>query len=158
MKKKVLRICIFLLTAGWMLLIFGFSAQTGEESGGLSAIIAEPVTRLLSRFLAPMSAEAEAALYLRVDGAVRNAAHFSEYAILGALLLLLFRCIKVKNIWLPWLTGALYALTDEWHQSFSPGRVCDMTDVFIDACGVLCGILICAILIQRWRKKHVHHS
>lgn len=156
--KKLLRICIFLLTAGWMLLIFGFSSQTGEESGGVSAIIAKPVTQLLSRLSAPMSAEAEAALYLQVDGAVRAAAHFSEYAILGALLLLVFRCIKVRNLWLPWLTGTLYALTDEWHQSFSPGRVCDMTDVFIDACGVLCGMLTCMIFIHRWRRKHVHHS
>lgn len=158
MKKVILRICIFLLTIGWMLLIYGFSAQSGEESGGLSAIIAEPLTKLLASLSDAMSGEQREALYLQVDDVVRTAAHFTEYAILGGLLMLVFQCIRVKGVWLPWLVGTLYALTDEWHQSFSPGRVCDMKDVFIDVCGVLCGIFICKMIIQRWRKKHVHHS
>lgn len=158
MKKVFLRILVFLLTAGWMLLIFGFSAQSGEESGGLSAIIAEPLTKLLAGLSDPMSEAQRQALYQRVDGAVRTAAHFTEYAILGGLLVLVFRDIREEGVWLPWLAGTLYALTDEWHQSFSPGRVCDMMDVFIDACGVLFGIFVCKLIIQRWREKHVHHS
>lgn len=158
MKKVILRILVFLLTAGWMLMIFGFSAQSGEASGGMSAIIAEPLTKLLSSHLDPMSEAQRQVLYQQVDGAVRIAAHFTEYAILGGLLMLDFQYIRRRGFWLPWLAGTLYALTDEWHQSFSPGRACDMMDVFIDACGVLFGIFVCKLIIQRRREKHVYHS
>ena len=158
MKKSVLLICILILTVGWMLLIFGFSSQSGTESGGLSALLSEPITKLLIRFADDSSTEAESALFSRVDIGVRKIAHFTEYAILGGLLVLLFRIRRVRLIWLPWLIGTLYAVTDEWHQSFSPGRSCDPKDVLIDACGVLIGVLISFTLLQRWRKKHACHS
>ena len=158
MKKSVLLICILILTVGWMLLIFGFSSQTGAESGSLSALLSEPITKLLIRFADDSSTEAESALFSRVDIGVRKIAHFTEYAILGGLLVLLFRIRRVLLIWLPWLIGTLYAVTDEWHQSFSPGRSCDPKDVLIDACGVLIGVLISFTLLQRWRKKHACHS
>lgn len=158
MKKSVLLICILILTVGWMLLIFGFSSQTGAESGSLSALLSEPITKLLIRFADDSSTEAESALFSRVDIGVRKIAHFTEYAILGGLLVLLFRIRRVRLIWLPWLIGTLYAVTDEWHQSFSPGRSCDPKDVLIDACGVLIGVLISFTLLQRWRKKHACHS
>ena len=158
MKKSVLLICILILTVGWMLLIFGFSSQTGAESGSLSALLSEPITKLLIRFADDSSTEAESALFSRVDIGVRKTAHFMEYAILGGLLVLLFRIRRVRLIWLPWLIGTLYAVTDEWHQSFSPGRSCDPKDVLIDACGVLIGVLISFTLLQRWRKKHACHS
>lgn len=158
MKKSVLLICILILTVGWMLLIFGFSSQTGAESGSLSALLSEPITKLLIRFAEDSSTEAESALFSRVDIGLRKIAHFTEYAILGGLLVLLFRIRRVLLIWLPWLIGTLYAVTDEWHQSFSPGRSCDPKDVLIDACGVLIGVLISFTLLQRWRKKHACHS
>ncbi len=158
MKKSVLLICILILTVGWMLLIFGFSSQTGAESGSLSALLSEPITKLLIRFADDSSTEAESALFSRVDIGVRKIAHFTEYAILGGLLVLLFRIRRVRMILLPWMIGTLYAVTDEWHQSFSPGRSCDPKDVLIDACGVLIGVLISFTLLQRWRKKHAYHS
>ena len=158
MKKSVLLICILILTVGWMLLIFGFSSQSGTESGGLSALLSEPITKLLIRFADDSSKDAESALFSRVDIGVRKIAHFTEYAILGGLLVLLFRIRRVRLILLPWLIGTLYAVTDEWHQSFSPGRSCDPKDVLIDACGVLIGVLISFTLLQRWRKKHACHS
>ena len=42
--------------------------------------------------------------------------------------------------YLPWLTGTLYAVTDEIHQYFVPGRSCEFRDICIDSAGVLCGI------------------
>ncbi|MGN0753936.1 MAG: VanZ family protein [Aristaeellaceae bacterium] len=158
MKKTIACVCAFVLTMGWMLLIFGFSSQSGTESGSLSALLSEPITKLLIRFADDSSTEAESALFSRVDIGVRKIAHFTEYAILGGLLVLLFRIRRVRMIWLPWLIGTLYAVTDEWHQSFSPGRSCDPKDVLIDACGVLIGVLISFTLMQRWRKKHACHS
>ena len=47
-----------------------------------------------------------------------------------------------------WLTGTAYAVTDEFHQSFVPGRSCEFRDIVIDSCGVLTGVL--AALLAGW--------
>ena len=73
------------------------------------------------------------------DLLLRKLAHALEYAVLG---LLLARAIAE----LPAFAGGLaYAVTDELHQSFVPGRQAALLDVAIDAAGVLCGVLL-------WRR------
>ena len=45
-----------------------------------------------------------------------------------------------------------YGITDEWHQSFIPGRSCDIFDVMADASGgVLAGV--CGWGWQLWRTS-----
>lgn len=158
MKKSVLLICVLILTVGWMLLIFGFSSQSGTESQGLSSLLAKPLTKLLMQFGRERSAEEEAAFYANVELVVRKIAHLTEFAVLGGLLTLLFQCLRIRKLSWPLLGGVMYAALDEWHQSFTPGRTSAWTDVLIDSCGVLIGVFICSCIIQHWRKKHVHHS
>lgn len=155
MKNNAFRVAAVLITLGWMALIFGFSAQSGEESGGLSALIAQPITDAIAAW---QGVEDTAALYLQVDGFIRSTAHFSEYAVLGCLLTMALHHFGVQWRWLPWGLGVVYAILDEWHQSFSPGRVCDPKDVLVDACGVLSGVLLTHWLIKLWREKHVYHQ
>ena len=40
-----------------------------------------------------------------------------------------------------WLVATLYAMTDEWHQSFVPGRGPAIHDVILDSSGALLGAL-----------------
>ena len=47
------------------------------------------------------------------------------------------------------MIGVLYAVTDEVHQYFVPGRSCELRDALIDACGVAAGV---AIVWWRGRK------
>ena len=155
MKKNVFRIAAVVITLGWMALIFGFSAQSGEESGGLSALIARPITDAIAAW---QDLEDTETLYQQVDSIVRGAAHFSEYAILGGLLTLALQRFGVIWRWLPWVIGVIYAILDEWHQAYSPGRVCDPADVIIDAFGVLVGVFLIYYLTKIWRKKHVYHQ
>ena len=150
-KNKLCRAAALLTALGWMALIFGFSAQTGEESGGLSGLISRPVTAVIEALFGAADYEA---LYLQVDGAVRMAAHFTEYAILGALLQAAVAAWGGRGVWLSWLAGVAYAVLDEWHQSYSPGRACDWMDMEIDALGVLCGVMTAVWLMKRWRSKH----
>ena len=158
MKRTILRALLILLTLGWMAMIFGFSTQTGEESGGVSALIAEPVTDLIAALDGDITAAEREALYWQVDGVIRMGAHFAEYAVLGVMLCLCQRSFGSSRFGIAWLIGAVYAVTDEIHQAFTPGRVCDPADVLIDACGVLVGAACIHELIKFWRKKHVHHS
>jgi VanZ family protein len=85
---------------------------------------------------------------------VRKSAHVTEYAVLF-FLSLWFRlsCMeddgapaevetsKLQRFFskctLPILFSVLYACSDEWHQSFVPGRSSLVSDVFIDSAGIL---------------------
>ena len=42
-----------------------------------------------------------------------------------------------------WTIAAAYAATDEWHQSFVPGRSADVHDWYADAIGALVGAGAC---------------
>ena len=70
---------------------------------------------------------------------VRKAGHLTEYAILSALI---FRAIRGERSGWNWrwasmaiVIAALYASTDEFHQSFVPGRTPSVWDVLIDTTG-----------------------
>jgi VanZ family protein len=70
------------------------------------------------------------------DLVLRKIAHAAEYAVLGALLL---RALRSE---LPaFAAGVAYAISDEVHQHFVPGRRGAPLDVLIDAVGVGVGIL-----------------
>jgi VanZ family protein len=71
------------------------------------------------------------------DLALRKIAHAAEYAVLGALLLR-----ATGKTGLAFTLGALYAVSDELHQSFVPGRLGSPLDVAIDAAGVAVGIVL----------------
>lgn len=64
-------------------------------------------------------------------------AHFGVYAILG----LLLRRAWSSNPGVIAL-GWAYGLSDEFHQSFVPGRSVELADWFADALGVLVGLFI----------------
>ena len=71
------------------------------------------------------------------DTMLRKAAHMTEYAILGALL------VRALGRELPaLLAGVAYAVTDEIHQSFVEGRHGSPVDVALDGIGVAVGIFV----------------
>jgi VanZ family protein len=71
------------------------------------------------------------------DLVLRKIAHAAEYAVLGALL---FRALGRE---LPAVAiGIAYAVADEVHQVFVPGRQGAAFDVLVDAAGVLVGVYV----------------
>ena len=91
---------------------------------------------------------------------VRKGAHFTEYTILGGFLVPAVKewmaadttpvPVSMERI-AAWLAGTLYAVTDEIHQFFVPGRSCELRDIVIDSCGVLAGVLVVSLAI--WSKN-----
>jgi hypothetical protein len=71
------------------------------------------------------------------DLALRKIAHAAEYAVLGVLLL---RAIGREAP--AAALGIAYAVTDEMHQAFVPGRQGAPLDVLIDAVGVIVGVYV----------------
>lgn len=153
MKNKktgmILLIFGFLIVLG----IFGFSAQTGEESGNIS----QNFTEKFLEFFGLTDADVN-----KTEHILRKCAHVLEYAFLGAVIYALVLYIpKIqKNIYLPPLlsfgVSFFYAATDEIHQMFIPGRGPSVGDVLLDGLGALIGIFVVMsvrFLISRKRKN-----
>lgn len=144
------------------LAIFGFSGQTGEESGSLSFYVsqkcAELVNALTGKHWTEQMLKSMAAYF---EHPIRKLAHFSEYALMGVL---------VHTMWSPWLQpdrngkrrkliglGVLWVFlsagADELHQFFVPGRYCSFADVLLDTAGGLAGILFCRVCGKIYQKN-----
>lgn len=102
---------------------------------------------------------------------VRKCAHLTEYAVLGASMYLVTedwqqagtdrtdrtqeiksRSLRYGPIWKAWLAASLYAVTDEIHQHFVPGRSAALVDILIDSIGCLLGVVIMRSIL-RWRAS-----
>jgi len=78
---------------------------------------------------------------------VRKAGHLTEYAILATLAARAFRgsshdLLRRHWFWVSLLLAIVYALTDEWHQSFVPSRTASIYDSLIDSVGALIALTI----------------
>lgn len=72
------------------------------------------------------------------DFVVKKTAHIFEYGILATLVyraLINSKIEKKKAMWYSVLFAFIYGLTDEFHQSFTPGRGPKFTDALIDTTG-----------------------
>jgi VanZ family protein len=80
------------------------------------------------------------------DLVLRKIAHAAEYAVLGALL-----ARALRRPALAAALGVLYAVSDEVHQAFVPGRMGSPVDVAIDAVGVIAGVILWERTLARSR-------
>lgn len=128
--------CLSLIAViAWAMVIFAFSAQNAEASTVTSDGFMHMFLRIFIKNDAMVNSTANSIEFL-----VRKCAHFTIYFILGALVFNLFEkyCVNSK-ILLTVTVCCLYAVSDEIHQYFVPGRACRLLDVFIDTCGSICG-------------------
>jgi VanZ family protein len=74
-----------------------------------------------------------------LDVLLKKLGHAIEFAVLFLLLWRAWRREQVAGQALNWamVATAAYAISDEWHQSFVPGRKANLYDVLIDASGAL---------------------
>ena len=133
-----------------MLVIFSFSADSGSSQR--SSRFIGPFVRWLKPDISEVAVE-------HIVFAVRKTAHTTEFAILA---LLLWRARRQPSRSNPrpwrwsdagfaWMIAAVFAVTDEWHQSFVPNREARVSDVLIDTTGAAFGLLALR-LAGRWRK------
>ena len=161
MRKKLFRIVLHILTLACMVLIFSFSAQDAERSTGVSGGVAKGVARIFVRGFDEMPEHEQEQLIASWQHAVRKNAHFFVYMLLGVLTMatlltygfkLMFKVIVAFSI------VVLYAVSDEIHQFFVPGRSCMFGDVLIDTAGSSLGMLVvvavrCVIPTIRARRR-----
>lgn len=154
MKINLLRIVLLILLFGTFYIIFGFSSQDGEESGGISSRVTEFILEKSNTYK-NIEENRQDEIFERTEKIIRKIAHLSIYALVGSLLMGLVSTFKLKEktrILISLILGVLYAASDEIHQLFSPGRSAQITDVYIDTLGVLVGIFVILLFIKVFEK------
>jgi VanZ family protein len=131
----------------WCGLIFYQSGKGAVESSKSSMFIVELLSRWAVALFGPGA-------FTVPEWAVRKTAHFSEYMILGTLLVAGFfnRSRVAKTALLSLAAGFLYAVSDEVHQIFVPGRTGRFTDVVIDTLGIALSVFIMWQALRRRQR------
>jgi VanZ family protein len=66
--------------------------------------------------------------------------------------------ITWSRIAVTWILVILYAVLDEWHQSFTPGRNPALLDVSIDTAGGFLGVVFLYFIKKRLHRLWKRHS
>jgi VanZ family protein len=82
-----------------------------------------------------------------LDFSIKKIGHALGYGLLATAYL---HGLGGKRYWLAWLMALLFSASDEFHQSFVPGRNPSLWDVFLfDNLGALAGLWIRRFLAKR---------
>lgn len=140
-----------------MVIIFLFSnkaaIESSKDSMWITDVILEVYETLWHR---DMIGETRNEVSGILEMIVRKTAHFMEYAVLAmafSYALWRQRVSKLKKILLAVMLTILYAITDEVHQLFVPGRSGRVFDVLIDSIGAIIGAMAFTILLGRTMKS-----
>jgi VanZ family protein len=138
----------------WMGLIF---------LGSTDLLSAEQTSRIIGPLLRWLKPNISAEAIAQIQFFVRKGAHITEYAILGALLWRALRgttaATKMSILAVAALSAcAIFALSDEFHQSFVASRTASPVDVLIDICGALAALAFCWLVQIRKAGKQESQS
>ena len=139
MKKEYTKYYRWLPAVLWMGFIFFLSHQEAGSSSQLSSGITRTLFNIINSTLPWLDLELDFFHFL-----VRKGAHFTAYLILGILLAMAMKPLDRKAYFSIFLLCVLYAISDEFHQTFISGRSGEVRDVLIDSTGSLTGILVYA--------------
>ncbi len=129
--------------------------------GSTDMLSAEHTSRFLVPFLRWIDPQISFATLNAIQLGIRKLGHLTEYAILA---MLLWRALRSGTRWqmkmsilflVAALASAIFAASDEFHQSFVPSRTASPNDVMIDICGALIGLLSCLMFAVRKRPERI---
>lgn len=128
--KKAVQIICWILVVICMGLIYYFSSRTSTESSSQSGYFVLLFQKIFGNNVV-------------TDFIVRKSAHCLEFAGLSFLfnIALFEQTNKIKPLYSIAFTS-LYAVTDEVHQIFVPGRSCQIKDWAIDTTGAIIGTIV----------------
>jgi len=143
-KNKITIIFSWTAVLLWLVLIFYLSSQPAVQSDGLSRKVTEIIIEKVGTVM-PLDNETSTTVDLvaRFNHVVRKCGHFGLYFVLSVLMMNALRVsgiIGFKGYILSLVFCILYAISDEVHQLFVPGRGAQVTDVLIDSFGAFIGI------------------
>lgn len=136
-KRKYINIIFVVI---WMAFIFIMSSFNSTESSSQSNFIVNIIVDIFNINNIEL-----------LSLIIRKLAHFTEYFILGLLTYNMINSYNKKS-YIAIFICILYAISDEIHQSFVPGRSCQILDMTIDSLGGVTGIYLLQY-INKYLKK-----
>ena len=139
---------LYILAPGfWMAVIFTLSHQPAAVSSGQSGVIVGHLQQAMPGVSTTI-----------LTFLVRKTAHIIANFVLG---ILMYRALRINiRRWrtrtvasFALLSCSLYAVTDEIHQLFVPGRSGELRDVMIDSIAALVGVGLCVWLMRRQASR-----
>ena len=127
--------------------------------GSTSVMSAEQTSRYIVPFLIWLKPGMSPKVIWTILVLARKCAHVTEYAILAVLLLRALRSITALRAKTPMLFGAVllgsavFAASDEFHQTFIKSRTPSVRDVCLDVAGAVVGLLIGATFARHHSKR-----
>jgi VanZ family protein len=144
------------MTILWMMTIFYFSNQPANISRTQSGEILVKMDVLSQNETNIIGDHRISTL----QNMVRKSAHFIEYFGLGLLMtmsiiLLDLKVAIVKKYIISWIICTLYAISDEIHQYFIPGRGPMVRDVFLDSFASFTGVIVIMLAFIIFKERLV---
>ncbi len=151
---KKIKVISGIATFAVMALIFFFSSQTAADSSETSSGIASKIVGIITAVLGDGVADT---VKWFIHVLVRKSAHFILYFTLGVSVVnTASQFFKKRDLYLFLMSFAfciVYAVSDEIHQYFIPGRAAMFVDILIDGAGAFLGcilfVLIRKIVLRR---------
>ena len=134
MKIKLKSMILWTITIVWMLLIFFFSSQNGEQTAKTSGDIAQKTAEII--YVEPSEEQVQ-----NVHLNIRTLAHIMLFSGLGILMFASISSTFAGKKQVIFLSAAIltsaYGFFDEWHKQFITGRHFDVEETILNIC---CGI------------------
>ena len=144
-----------IMTITVMVCVFLFSCENADDSSDTSGRF---VNLIISIFYGdydelPMWEQEE--IRGNISHFIRKTAHFTIFAALGFFAFLTSgqRKLLCKGTAAVLIFCGLYAVSDELHQYFVPGRACMLRDMLLDTCGSLAGIVAALAAVKIFSRK-----
>ena len=151
-------ICVLII----MFCIYIFSSQGGTNSSQLSIKASKVICRVIFFRYENMTGEQRSFIVNELHYFIRKLAHFAIYMILGMFTYAALAPYKEelkKPALISLIICGVYAVSDEIHQYYIPGREMRVTDMLLDTFGSLIGIIIVSVIIivfsyikDNWKK------
>lgn len=161
-KNKKRKLLPFLTIVLWMVAIFCLSNMNGLESNIKSKSSLDDLVDYVLKFTNKVGLTDKHPTEIRkkefiekINPIMRKCAHATVFFILSILIMVFLTRFKIKlsvSYIITVLASFMYALFDEYHQTFIPGRTGQFSDSLIDTSGAIIGALLVLIIISISRK------
>ncbi len=153
MKKIIITILLWSLVAGLMGFIFSMSAQPATQSSETSGNTLRAILNVVYPGFKKLDEARQLEIIEQNQYFIRKTAHFSAYTLLGILVSLAMAQHIRRFSLISFIIATLYAISDEIHQLYVPGRSGQISDVLLDSAGVALGCVMIFILYKLINKE-----
>jgi VanZ family protein len=144
-----------IMTIAVMVCIFLFSCENADDSSDTSGNFVNLIISIFYGDYDELPLWEQEEIRGNISHFIRKTAHFTIFAALGFFAFLTSGQKKLlcKGTAAVLIFCGLYAVSDELHQYFVPGRACMLRDMLLDTCGSLAGIAAALVALKIFSRK-----